>query len=119
MRKFTKIVAPALIAALGLSAAAPAMAQPMRHQQQTMRHADIRADISGLRAQIDRAAQRRTISPREAAGLRNQAAQVQRLYAQYARDGLSARETRMLETRVNQVRVALHMERRDYDGRRG
>jgi hypothetical protein len=123
MRKFTKLVAPALVAALGLSAVAPAIAEAApRHEAARItpvRNANIRADISGLRAQIDRAAQRRTISQREATGLRRDAADVQRLYASYARGGLSAQETRILESRVNKVRVALHMERRDYDGRRG
>lgn len=120
MRKFTKIVAPALIAAIGLSAVAPAIAEAAPYQRhQAARHYDIRSDIAGLRADIDRAAARRTISQREANGLRNQAVQVQRLYAQYSRGGLSAQETRVLESRINAVRMALHMERRDYNGRRG
>ncbi|AXB75823.1 hypothetical protein [Novosphingobium sp. P6W] len=123
MRKFTKLVAPALVAVLGLSAIAPTIAEAApRHEAARYtpnRNANIRADISGLRAQIDRAAARRTISQREATGLRRDAADVQRLYSSYARGGLSAQETRTLQNRVNKVYTALHMERRDYDGRRG
>lgn len=120
MRKFTKFFGPALIAAIGLSAVAPSIAEaaPNRHVQ-AQRHYDIRADIAGLRAQIDRAAARRTISPREAAGLRSQATQIQRLHGQYSRGGLSRQETRILQDKVNRVYGALHMERRDYDNRRG
>ncbi|KMS53497.1 hypothetical protein V474_22555 [Novosphingobium barchaimii LL02] len=123
MRKFTKLVAPALVAVLGFSAAVPTIAEAApRHEaayKTPVRNANIRADISGLRAQIDRAAARRTISQREATGLRRDAADVQRLYSSYARGGLSAQETRILQNRVNKVYTALHMERRDYDGRRG
>jgi hypothetical protein len=127
MRKFTKLIAPALVAALGLSAVAPAIAEaaPYSHNRQEAarytpnRNASLRADIQGLRAQIDRATARRTISTREAAGLRRDAAEVQRLYGQYARNGLNQQETRTLERRVDLVRTALHVERRDRDGRRG
>lgn len=123
MRKFTKLIAPALVAALGFSAVAPGIAEAApRHEaarHTPHRNADIRADIASLRSQIDRAAARRTISQREATGLRREAAQVQRLYSSYARGGLSAGETRTLASRVNKVYGALHMERHDYDNRRG
>lgn len=143
MRTLTKIIAPALVAALGLSAALPASAQETRHEETRHeqaarqipashasarhtpdRHApdragSIRADIHGLRAQIDRAAARRTISQREAAGLRRDAGKIQRLYASYARDGLNRHETQVLKAKVSKVQYALHMERADHDGRRG
>jgi len=123
MRKFTKIVAPALIAAMGIGAAAsvPAEAAPWNHnagRPTPARDANIRADINGLNRDIDRAAARRTISPREANGLRRQAVQVQRLYANYARNGLTPSEVRTLQNRVDQIRVALHMERRDWNNHR-
>jgi len=123
MRKFTKIVAPALIAAMGIGAAAsvPAEAAPWNHnagRPTPARDANIRADINGLNHDIDRAAARRTISPREANGLRRQAVQVQRLYANYARNGLTPSEVRTLQNRVDQIRVALHMERRDWNNHR-
>jgi hypothetical protein len=123
MRKFTKIVAPALIAAMGIGAAAsvPAEAAPWTHnagRPTPARDANIRADINGLNRDIDRAAARRTISPREANGVRRQAVQVQRLYASYARNGLTPSEVRTLQNRVDQIRAALHMERRDWNNHR-
>lgn len=123
MRKFTKLLAPALVAALGLSAVAPAIAEAApRHEAARytpQRNYDIRSDIRGLRSDIDRAASRRTISQREAAGLRRDATDIQRLYTSYARGGLSSNEMRTLSNRVNRVYTALRMERHDYDRRRG
>ena len=66
-----------------------------------------------------RAQARRTISAREATGLRRQAADIQRQYATFSRGGLDRNEVRTLQDRVNDVRVHLRMERRDWDGRRG
>lgn len=83
------------------------------------RNNEIRQDIQSLRTAIDRAAARRTISQREATGLRNEARSVQQLYASYARNGLTRSEVQTLQNRVNRVRVALHQERRDWDSRRG
>jgi len=125
MRKLSKIIAPALFATLALGAIAPAQAQyrpddgrynaarptPGRDNQ-------IRADINNLNRSIDRAIARRTISNREATGLRREAAQVQRLYAQYARNGLTMAETRTLRDRVNRIEYRLRAERRDNDNRR-
>jgi hypothetical protein len=116
-----------LAATAGLATAMPAQArdnrQDMRHeaawQITPARTSQIRQDISALGTAIDRAAARRTISRREATGLRRQATDVQRLYGQYARGGLTRTEVRNLQDRVNSVRVALRMERRDWDSRRG
>ncbi|MBV1689065.1 hypothetical protein KRR38_15635 [Novosphingobium sp. G106] len=134
MKTFKKFAATLAIAAASLSIAGAAQAQnygptgPNRGQHQAIqqgwnlspaRSAQIRQDIASLNTAIDRAAARRTISPREAAGLRQQARDVQRLYGQYARGGLDRGEVRNLQTRVNQVRVALRMERRDWDNARG
>jgi hypothetical protein len=123
MRNLTKIVAPALVAALGLSAIAPASAHEMPSREISRhtpyRNASIRSDINDLRRDIDRAAARRTISQREASGLRRDAVEIQRLYASYARNGLSMTETRVLQRKIDRVHVALHMERHDRDGRRG
>lgn len=127
MRTLTKIIAPALVAALGFGAALPASAHETRHEQAGRytqdrygmdRSRSIRADIQGLRAQIDRAAARHRISYREASGLHRDASQIQRLYASYARDGLSHRETQVLKTKIDRVQFALHMERADRNGRR-
>lgn len=130
LKKFTATLA---IAAASLSIAGVAQAQGYGHSRHDARHearnqawhltparnSEIRQDIASLNNAIDRAAARRTISRREATGLRRQARDVQRLYAQYQRGGLDRAEVRNLQSRVNSVRVALRMERRDWDGRRG
>lgn len=125
MKTLKKIAAPLAIVAAALSIAGAAQAQPMGRPHNDgwyltpQRNTQIRQDINSLNNAIDRAAARRTISQREAAGLRQQARDVQRLYAQYQRGGLDRGEVRNLQNRVNSVRVALRMERRDWDGRRG
>ena len=83
------------------------------------RTAMIRADIEQLDNAIDRSAARRTISPREAMGLRMQARDVKRLYWGYSRNGLDRNEVYALEQRVNQIRGRLQMERRDWNNWRG
>jgi hypothetical protein len=123
MRNLTKIVAPTLVASLGLALAAPASAregswhEPTRHGP--ARYASIRAEINDLSRDIDRAAARRAISRREANGLRREAADIRRLYASYARRGLSPWETQTLQRRIDRVHMALRAERRDRDSRRG
>ena len=116
MRKLTKIVAPALIAAMGIGAAAvPAQAasharQDSRHDGQhgtPARNSNIRAEINSLSRDIDRAAARRVISNREAASLKRDTAEIQRLYATYARNGLTSRETSTLQNRVGRIQAAL------------
>lgn len=124
MITFKKIAASLALAAASLTIAGVAQAQPMaRHNDgwalTPARNAQIRQDISSLRNAIDRATARRAISPREAQGLRREAQDVQRLYAQYQRGGLDRGEVRNLQDRVNAVRMGLRMERRDWDGRRG
>lgn len=137
--KILKIIAaPLALAAATLGMTATVQAQPMNGHQPNGHHQvqngwqqqqgwqmtparsnAIRQDINQLSNQINRAAQRRTISPREAQGLRNQARGVQQLYMTYQRGGLTRAEVMTLQTRVNQVRVALRMERLDWDNRRG
>lgn len=132
MTKFTKIIAPALIAAIGLGGmTTAASAQPFSEQRyshqgprdqadrQFDRHDTVRADIDQLRAKIDRAQDRHAISKREARGLRREATEIQATYARYARGGLSVKETRLLQNRIDRVEMALRAERRDHDGRRG
>lgn len=129
MKTFKKFAAPLAIAAAALSLAGAAQAQPYggpRHDVRNdawrltpARNNEIRQDVNSLDRAITQAAQRRTISQREAQGLRRQANDVKRLYGQYARNGLDRNEVRNLQQRVNSVRVALRMERRDWDGRRG
>ena len=119
----SKIVAPALIAALGLGMAVPAQAQDWRHNdrnhQVSSHRTGIGSDIASLDRDINRAAARRAISAREATSLRRQATRLQRDYARFARNGLTRQETRSLQSGVTQIRHALRAERRDGDRRRG
>lgn len=131
--KTLKFLAAPFAIAVGLALAIPAQAQPARHDSQQhhagprqqawkmtpARSSQIRQDIAALDNAIDRAASRRTISQREAKGLRNDVRGIQRLHANYSRGGLTRTEVRNLQSRVNTVRVALRMERRDWDGQRG
>ncbi len=129
MRKFILLTTAPLLALAALTAPAQAQmhqrghdnayGQPRDWRMTQSRNADIRHDINRLRQDIDRAWARRTISRSEATRLRGMAQDVQRLYARYARNELTWTEVNALESRVNRVRIALRMERRDWDGRRG
>jgi len=106
-----------IVAASTALTAVPATAQGWRLQPTAQR--EIRGDIAQLQNQIQRAAQRRTISQREAAGLRREAQGIRQLLNRYSRNGLSRAEVTALEVRVNRLRQRLRLERRDWDGRRG
>jgi len=111
-----RIIITAVVAAAGL-AAVPASAQYWRLQPSVQR--EIQRDINQLDNRIARAADRRTISRREATGLRRDAIRLQRLLNLYSRNGLNRTEVAALETGVNRVHLRLRLERRDWDGRRG
>lgn len=66
-----------------------------------------------LAQRIDRAAYRGTISRREAANLRWQLEEFQRLEWRYRRDGLSRWERNDLDQRLNRIRRDLREDRRD------
>jgi len=106
-----------LAAASAALGSVPASAQAWRLQPRVQ--TQIRADINQLQSQIQQAAQRRTISQREAVTLRRQSVDLRRLLNQYNRNGLNRQEVTDLELRINQVRQNLRLERRDWDGRRG
>jgi hypothetical protein len=114
MRKF--IVSAVAIAAT-FGAVAPASAQAWRIQPGIQRQ--IQSDINQLDKQISRAVQRKTISRREATGLRRDAVGLQRTYDRFTRGGLDRQEVAQLETEVNRLHQRLRLERRDWDGRRG
>lgn len=123
MRKF---LMSALIAGAAVAAASPAAAQGWGHnngprpgQHMGWNGGQIRAQINQLDNSISRAQQRRTISQREATGLRRQTLNLQRQYNQFARNGLDRREVSILQSGVNQVRQNLRMERLDFDRFRG
>ena len=105
------------VAASAALGSVPASAQTWRLQPRVQ--TQIRADINQLQSQIQLAAQRRTISQREAVTLRRQAVDLRQLLAQYNHNGLTRPEVTTLELRINQVRQNLRLERRDWDGRRG
>ncbi len=110
MRKF--VISAALIAAA--SVAAPASAQNHRYQG-----GQIERQVNQIENRIQRAADRKIISRREATQLLSQANGIDRLADRYARDGISNREQRDLQTRIAQLEQKLRWERRDRDGRRG
>lgn len=112
-----KVILAAAIAATGL-VAIPASAAPAWRIQPAVHH-QIERDINQLDRRIDRAAQRRAISPREATSLRRDAHRLQRSYYRFARNGLDRREFAQLERQVNRLHQQLRLERRDRDNRRG
>lgn len=130
MRK--TILAAALSTMIAAGFAAPAMAHANRDGDRypggnraeasyltPARNAEIRRDIYALDSRIQRAQANRTISPREAQGLRSDARQIKQIYSRYANRGLSVGEYRNLERRIAVINSRLHQERRDRDGRRG
>jgi len=127
MRK--TVLSAVLFASLAAASASPALAHdrdrlPGGNRAEAAyitpaRNADIRRDIYQLDTLIDRAQSRRTISVREAQGLRRDAREVKQLYTRYANRGLSAGEYRTLQRRVAVIDARLRQERHDRDGRRG
>ena len=112
-----KLMLSLVVAAAAIGVSAPASAQPWRVQPGVQRQ--IQNDISQLDRQITRAASRRTISQREATGLRREAMTLQRNYNRFVRGGLNRQEVASLETGVNRLHQRLRLERRDWDNRRG
>jgi hypothetical protein len=124
MKKLTAYAAAALMSA---TAAAGVLAVPTAaNAQVTIRLGDpgfwtpqrvssIREQIWRLDRQIDRAAQRGTISRREAFQLNRQVRFLRNQYNTSARNGLTFSEVRYLQDRVNRIRVRLRMDRLDWD----
>lgn len=101
-------------ASVGGVAATPALAQSYGYAPARQ----IQRDINQLENRIERAAQRGTISRREAVSLRREANQIDRLFSRYQRNGLNRAEVNELRGRINRVEARLRVERRDRDGRR-
>lgn len=129
MRKLTKFIAPAIIAASVLGGAASAQAQP--YPQERYGHHDdgygratparaetIRSQIDDLQRRVERNDNRDRISEREARGLRQDVWQLRQQFRSFNRDGLNDREFRILQNRIDNVRARLHIERNDRDGHR-
>lgn len=75
-------------------------------------------DLNRVESRIDRSAQRRIISQREAFSLHREANQIERQLQRAGRNGISGREFGMLRSQVNRLEQRLRMERQDRDGRR-
>ena len=114
MRKFSKIVAPALFAAMALGAVTPAIAAPTPYRADTIRN-----EIAELQRRVERNDNRDRVSEREAAGLRRDVRRLRDDFRAYNRNGLSRGEYRTLTNRIDNIRTRLRLERRDWDNRRG
>jgi hypothetical protein len=75
-------------------------------------------DLNRVEMRIDRSAQRRIISQREAFGLQREANQIERRLQLASRNGISGREFGMLRGQVDRLEQRLRIERQDRDGRR-
>ena len=94
MRKLTKILIPALMAAAALGGANPAAAQPWAHNgspgHYTPARAEaIRAQLDDLQRRVERNDRRDNISGREYAGLRHDVASVRYQFQRANRNGLT------------------------------
>lgn len=112
-------LATATVGSAAIVTAAPAAAQPAPWRLSPGAHRQIQQDINQLDRQINRAEQRRTISRREAFGLRRDANDIRQTYARFSRNGLTRVEVRDLQNRVNRVHQRLRLEQRDWDRFRG
>ena len=75
-------------------------------------------DLNRAETRIDRSAQRRIISQREAFSLRREANQIERRLNLASRNGISGREFGALRMQVNRLEQRVRIERQDRDGRR-
>ena len=84
------------------------------------RHAinELIRDLNRVEMRIERSAQRRIISPREAFSLRREANHIERQLQRASRNGISGREFASLRVQVNRLEQRLRIERHDRDGRR-
>ena len=75
-------------------------------------------DLNRVEMRIERSAERRVISQREAFSLRREANQIERQLQRASRNGISGREFGMLRSQVNRLEQRVRLERQDRDGRR-
>ncbi len=120
MRKLLVSVAIATATIAAVPAAAQYQPAGWSHQRQTPRAINqLDRQLDQLEHRIQRAAQRRTISYREAASLRRDAMQIRNRLHRASRHGINRREFAQLQTQVNRLEQRIRHERRDRDGRRG
>ena len=113
MRKLSKILAPALLAALAAGAATSATAAPTPYRADTIRN-----QIAELQRRVERNDRRDNISEREARGLRQEVYRLRDQFRIYNRNGLSRAEYRTLTQRIDRLRMRLRIQRREWDNRR-
>ena len=118
MTKLIKTFAPAIMAALALAAAVPAQARPGPDHPTPERTESIRHQIAQLQERVGRNHRRDRISEREAGGLRSDIRRLRNQFQDFNRDGLSNREFRILQNRIDQIRARLRIERNDRDHHR-
>jgi len=114
MKKFTKIIAPALFASLALGAAVPASAQPWQKPGRD----NYSQQINQLDRQVERAEQRRIISSREASVLDRKVNQLNLLHRKLSRDGLSRSERQTMDQQIANVQRLIAREAVDRNGHR-
>lgn len=134
MRKF--LISAAAAAAATLAVASPASAQyrgndhrggydqrddhrghyGQRVNRQQMNQ--LLRDLDRAESRIQRGVQRGNISPREAQGLRREAANIRQRIHRASRNGLTHGEFAQLRQRINHLEQRVRIERRDRDNRR-
>jgi hypothetical protein len=116
-----KLLVSVALATATIAAAVPATAQPrpgygwQRGGPTRAMVNDLLRDLNRAEAMINRA---RGISPREAAGLRNEARQIRFGLNLALRNGINNREFASLRARVNRLEARVRHERNDRDNRR-
>ena len=108
------MISAALLATV--AAAAPAAAQYQDYGRGNYGYnqgQNINQQLRNLSQRIDRAYQRRLVSPREANRLQGEVQQIDRLYDRYRRNGVSQREHFALQDRIQRVRQQIRWERQE------
>ncbi|HEX8365115.1 MAG TPA: hypothetical protein VF603_07515 [Allosphingosinicella sp.] len=125
MRKFLISAAVATVATMTLSVPAsaqygrPNIQRPYNHHNVNRQAInELLRDLARAENQIDRGIQRRTISHREAQGLRREAANIRQRLQRASHNGINQREFAQLRQRVNHLEQRVRIERRDRDNRR-
>lgn len=92
---------------------------PVWSKSTPVRSTAVWAEITELEADVNRADARDTISEREAAGIRDQIAEIKQQYRRLNANGLTPGEAAALRSRILAQRNRLHNERQDHDHHRG
>lgn len=115
----------ALAAVAAPASAAPEMHREPLHQAAYVNHGNggiarsIRADIARLDRQIDRAVAMRRLSGHEAFGLRRDVDRLQYQFVGFMRGGLTGREARTMQFRIDKVERDLARQMHNFDGHFG